>query len=268
MTPYDLKFDEINAAARLSRARGILDDAGHNDYSSLMLRVIAVINGLVSSNHLFYMDVAIAILHRFPNIPGFQLSELLWSLETIMPDTLPVEHIHVDYSFFKTLNHCEHHRYNLTQRLISTGIRRALQCQECGTMLSIKMTTEEKEVPFDKLPWFNETLAKEYKAELAAWNRVFSDALYQTKKKWREMWFDWYHSYLDSDEWKAKRQHVLERSQNQCERCGAAASEVHHLSYQQVGQEPLSDLIAICYWCHQREHGREQGAMSFRETSL
>lgn len=60
-----------------------------------------------------------------------------------------------------------------------------------------------------------------------------------------------YHRYLASREWALKREAVRERSGNRCERCWTAPQEaVHHLSYQHLGDEPLSDLQAICRPCH------------------
>ena len=32
---------------------------------------------------------------------------------------------------------------------------------------------------------------------------------------------------------------------------------VHHLTYDRVGQEADSDLLVLCFQCHQKAHGRK-----------
>jgi hypothetical protein len=64
-----------------------------------------------------------------------------------------------------------------------------------------------------------------------------------------------YVAYLKSAEWLVKRAQVLHRAGGRCERChGAEAVEVHHLTYERVGDELPGDLIALCAPCHRRAH--------------
>ena len=71
-------------------------------------------------------------------------------------------------------------------------------------------------------------------------------------------WWDWYSAYLRSPEWAAKRQRVLERDSFLCQyqNCRAIATEVHHLTYERVGEELLEDLLSVCGGCHTCIHGR------------
>ena len=62
-----------------------------------------------------------------------------------------------------------------------------------------------------------------------------------------------YKEYSGSPAWKVKRDAVIQRDGGQCV-CGAQATEVHHKTYNNVGKEPLSDLVALCKECHEREH--------------
>lgn len=67
----------------------------------------------------------------------------------------------------------------------------------------------------------------------------------------RAEWADRYALYLQSPEWSDKRQKVLQRAQGLCEAClGEDATEVHHLTYDHVFDEPLFDLVAVCGRCH------------------
>jgi 5-methylcytosine-specific restriction endonuclease McrA len=65
-----------------------------------------------------------------------------------------------------------------------------------------------------------------------------------------------YMEYLKSDQWKEKRQAVLERDGNKCMLCGDSDTvlNAHHNSYDNVGDEPLGDLITLCCECHKHYH--------------
>ena len=62
-----------------------------------------------------------------------------------------------------------------------------------------------------------------------------------------------YKEYLDSPAWQIKRDDVIKRDGGQCV-CGTPATQVHHKTYNNIGKEPLSDLVALCKECHDREH--------------
>jgi hypothetical protein len=102
-------------------------------------------------------------------------------------------------------------------------------------------------------------------------NQYLSEAYIDNQKAWdryRKQWeplqraeelhgFGWYQEvYLKSDAWRQKRWRVLARANWFCEKCGNDADEVHHLTYERVGNELLSDLIALCRECHSKMHGK------------
>ncbi len=66
-----------------------------------------------------------------------------------------------------------------------------------------------------------------------------------------------YQAYLYSDEWRInKRLKVLNRAKFRCERCKKQqATQVHHLTYERIFKEKLSDLQAVCADCHMEIHG-------------
>jgi hypothetical protein len=71
----------------------------------------------------------------------------------------------------------------------------------------------------------------------------------------RSHWFyttnEQYLAYLKSKEWLAKRQQIIQRCNNTCERCGKfPVAEVHHLTYASVFHEELADLQGLCEYCH------------------
>lgn len=63
-----------------------------------------------------------------------------------------------------------------------------------------------------------------------------------------------YHDYLQSPEWKAKRNAVLERDKHKCRICDGKADRVHHMTYDRKFNEPLYDLISVCKECHTMIH--------------
>lgn len=69
-----------------------------------------------------------------------------------------------------------------------------------------------------------------------------------------------YLAYLESPEWWAKRKEALRRANYQCERqtlYGArhdSPLEVHHRTYQRLGDESLDDLEVLCTACHRDQH--------------
>lgn len=65
-------------------------------------------------------------------------------------------------------------------------------------------------------------------------------------------------TYLKSDAWKKKRTAVLEHAEWRCQLCNAGGwLQVHHRTYENVPNEPVSDLIALCCLCHAKFHEAE-----------
>lgn len=61
-----------------------------------------------------------------------------------------------------------------------------------------------------------------------------------------------YSKYLCSREWALKKEAVKKRSNGICERCKYfEAEQVHHLTYERIGNESLADLLHICPGCHE-----------------
>ena len=64
-----------------------------------------------------------------------------------------------------------------------------------------------------------------------------------------------YKAYLKSPEWKEKRLEVLRRDKFICQKCKKEwATEVHHLTYKNIYNERLEDLLSVCKGCHEKIH--------------
>lgn len=88
--------------------------------------------------------------------------------------------------------------------------------------------------------------------EIHAERHAFLKKIKEIKNR---IWWSRYNAYLQTDAWKTIRQRVMQRACNRCEGCGIArATQVHHLTYDRVGEEMLFDLVAICDDCHAKVH--------------
>jgi HNH endonuclease len=57
--------------------------------------------------------------------------------------------------------------------------------------------------------------------------------------------------------WSQTRKRILAERGRKCERCDSKdRPQVHHLTYERVGQEAPTDLIVLCHRCHVLEHMR------------
>ncbi len=66
-----------------------------------------------------------------------------------------------------------------------------------------------------------------------------------------------YAAYLCSREWSVLKKAVHKRAEGLCERCQSAKIDsVHHLTYERKYTENLSDLQALCKFCHDFIHGK------------
>lgn len=64
-----------------------------------------------------------------------------------------------------------------------------------------------------------------------------------------------YATYIKSRAWRLKRLEVLRRCNGVCEKCGLwPATNVHHKSYEHLGDELPEELIGVCLDCHQSFH--------------
>ncbi len=62
-----------------------------------------------------------------------------------------------------------------------------------------------------------------------------------------------YHQYLHSKQWHRKRYAVIRRADFKCEACNKEIGyngNVHHKTYNNIFNEPMTDLIYLCKSCH------------------
>lgn len=73
-----------------------------------------------------------------------------------------------------------------------------------------------------------------------------------------------YEGYLNSQTWKNIRYAKLVSVDFKCEACNYGEYEfqegpidVHHKTYERLGDERMSDLEVLCRPCHEKRHGRK-----------
>lgn len=145
---------------------------------------------------------------------------------------------------------CPHEHRQFTRFVKRNGVTEIRpQCLRCGGNLGgVKSADLRRQgVVVEALPLLDEELASRWMMRRA---QVQAGGTQPT-------WWDLYERYLRSPRWKSKRERVLQRDGHRCQNClSQAATEVHHLSYGRIGDEPLFDLISICWECHVRMHPR------------
>jgi 5-methylcytosine-specific restriction endonuclease McrA len=67
-----------------------------------------------------------------------------------------------------------------------------------------------------------------------------------------------YQEYLQSDEWKYKRDMMIRLRNYECELCHRSPSDlhVHHKTYENVCNERVRDLMVVCRKCHEHLHSK------------
>lgn len=153
---------------------------------------------------------------------------------------------------------CAHANTILTRMTTSNGtIQVRKQCMRCGATVGNAIRHGDITTPITQLPPFNDELRDEWSKRIidarqsaAEMRRQIIDAESQGRR-------DWYRNvYLLSDAWKEKRLAVLKRDRYICQGClSEKATDVHHLTYEHIGNELLWELISVCRDCHNRAHG-------------
>ena len=67
-----------------------------------------------------------------------------------------------------------------------------------------------------------------------------------------------YMEYIQSEDWKKRRDKKLRKADWKCERCGSGINLcIHHITYDNLGNEPMSDLLVLCKSCHEDIHRKD-----------
>lgn len=147
---------------------------------------------------------------------------------------------------------CSNHNMIFVKRFKSNGGKLLnKQCLNCGEH-DTKAYPLNECYNFDLLPLFNSELKEEkLNQERQEHFRKYQEELKQKQELHKQ--------YLNSFEWKQKRLQVLKRDSYLCQGCLTnSATDVHHLTYDNWGNELLFQLISVCRQCHINIHPDKQ----------
>ena len=146
---------------------------------------------------------------------------------------------------------CDHSKSELRERTVRGGGKQCVcQCLRCGAAVSNAVKTEVAIAQNGGKPLtpFDEQLQ-------ASWESDVKESTDRIMNADDSAFWQAYEKYLASPEWQKKREKVLARASGVCEGCGGnSATQIHHLSYEHVGDEYLFELVAVCDACHEKLH--------------
>jgi hypothetical protein len=165
--------------------------------------------------------------------------------------------------YINFLNTIDNHKCNIFDYVVyvqSNGTRVIRKrCVQCGELRNSVKKSEHPD--YDKYEIVDaayiearyEIIRQKYQKKQEQKRQEFENEQQRKNKEW----WEWYNNYLLTYKWRNKRQRVLERDKHICQSCLInKATEVHHLSYKFVGNEPLFQLVSICDTCHKMIHDK------------
>jgi 5-methylcytosine-specific restriction endonuclease McrA len=132
------------------------------------------------------------------------------------------------------------------------------QCLKCGRIGKAKSQRPTPNglriISLDEAKAFEQEKRQARKRLWGVYSDAHDRAIAEEKAQWRAA----YENYLKTPQWFKKRDRVLKRDKQLCQACLIhPATQVHHLSYKFLGDEPLFHLTSVCSNCHERLHRKE-----------
>lgn len=148
------------------------------------------------------------------------------------------------------MEQCPHERQDLRRRIVSNGIEHfVMQCLICGSHVRAVPKAEIGADQRDAMPLFDEGIRDRYWADIDQHRREHAE---QVRASMRAE----YAEYLRSPQWSRKRNARLAMDGGRCQArldgCLGTATEVHHLDYRYIRNEPLFNLVSVCRPCHEQ----------------
>lgn len=146
---------------------------------------------------------------------------------------------------------CEHEKKEIFYIYCSDMRKQfAFYCLNCGKKIGGPLAFEYVDTLTNKdtVKEYDRQIQEKHQQKIEATTRHLIEQ-YELEKH------EHYQEYLQSENWRQKRQMVLARSRGICEGCGInQPHEAHHLTYSRCGDEMLFDLVALCNSCHRKLH--------------
>lgn len=131
-----------------------------------------------------------------------------------------------------------------------------LQCDACPRQITLKTRTQYQELTTTS-KWVRRLLCeecadREHRERDEAWQQKYQ----AQAERLRALQAMPYKDYLNTPEWDETRRRHYKRSGYRCQVCnvGGVQLNVHHRTYERLGQEKIRDLICLCQDCHTLFH--------------
>jgi hypothetical protein len=135
------------------------------------------------------------------------------------------------------------------------------QCLTCGANLGAIKKTSPEVMKLITIEPFDDTIIDFWRGQCDLHREERMRRQEETRDQERTGRYAAYSAYLKTDTWKKKRALVLDRADGMCEGCGVNyAVQVHHLTYEHLGDEFLWELKAVCLRCHRKAHPDKDAA--------
>lgn len=152
------------------------------------------------------------------------------------------------FSQYADFNICQH-EFKPVVYITENG-KRSLR-ETCINCFQRKDRSKMSLYDLSKIPIRNNEKYHEFVKENQEPRRKFQQELGQKQSHATLQRFrDTYSDYINSTEWKNKRNKVMKRDNYTCQICASPAKDVHHLTYQNFRNEYLFELVALCRSCH------------------
>lgn len=146
---------------------------------------------------------------------------------------------------------CQHPQSEFRRLRTSNGtFQLRKQCLSCGELIGSAYKRETVR-DFDALP-----LVDEFARQRAQNQWQDRQALsQQAQAEEQSAFWEYYNEHLQSPEWREKCELKMSLTDGLCEGCGKErARHIHHRTYENLGDEFLFELVALCLICHQKIH--------------
>lgn len=159
------------------------------------------------------------------------------------------------YSAIEAKYSCTHENRELRIRIIVDGrkthYRQCILCGYAGNAVPKKVA--ESELKSQSAPPFDDDLEHYWRgrrhAEYVSTYQLIAPMLRVE-----------YEEYLASEAWAQRRAAIIRNANGICQCCAHfPAIQAHHVTYERIGQEHESDLMAVCSFCHGLLHGKLSG---------
>ncbi len=148
---------------------------------------------------------------------------------------------------------CDCTETRITEQTIQGGSTRYVkQCQKCGR--SVGSAIKKSSINYQ--PQQFNTELRDYHEDIRQTTFTIFEEQRAKQKEEKQAAFDKkYQEYMASDLWQVRRIRVLLRDDYKCQGClEQPATDVHHITYDRLGDELLIDLVSLCRGCHDKIH--------------